>query len=181
MVERLEDAFSRPLPTDLGQVIDDRVRAAMAGTPRRVLDDARGAESPVPPGSNARPARGVPRRGRVVLLGVAAVLMAVSVVVAGALSREAPRPPNPRLVEAMQGVADQMMARCLDKAQATELITSTLKDLGETGWSIRTDGPLAYPIGKGDEVAKHIAAGCFVYSSSGGDDVGRPVIFISGP
>ena len=88
---------------------------------------------------------------------------------------------RPEVVEAINGVAQELMSRCLGKEQATQLISSVLTGLGATNWGIRTDGPLAYPIGQEKAVRSHINAGCFVYSGSGHGSDGQPVYYLSGP
>ena len=88
---------------------------------------------------------------------------------------------GPTVAAAMQGVAATLMSECLNKDEATALVTSVLSGVGETDFTISTDGPLAYPSGQGDAVRSHIASGCFVYSAMGWDADGRPVYYISGP
>lgn len=88
---------------------------------------------------------------------------------------------GPQVAEAMQRVAEELRSRCLGKAQATELVSSVLTGLGVTDWSIRTDGPLAYPIGQREAVQSHIDSGCFVYSGSGHGPGGQSTYYISGP
>ena len=81
----------------------------------------------------------------------------------------------------MGEVGRQLLADCLDEDQARALIGSVLAGVSSADWVVRSDGPLAYPIGQGEEVKSHINAGCFVYSGSGRDEDGRPVYFINGP
>ncbi len=88
---------------------------------------------------------------------------------------------GPTVSAAMEGVAATLMSECLGKEEATDLVTSVLSGIGETDFTISTDGPLAYPLGQGDAVQSHIASGCFVYSTTGWDASGRPVYYISGP
>lgn len=87
---------------------------------------------------------------------------------------------HPKVVEAMHGVADELMSRCLGEQEAKGLISSTLTALGLTGWSISTDGPFAYPSDREQEVRQHVAAGCFVYTGSGHGPDGQPVYYILG-
>ncbi len=88
---------------------------------------------------------------------------------------------GPTVAAAMQSVAATLMSECLGKEEATQFVASVLSGVGETDFTISTDGPLAYPSGQGDAVRSHIASGCFVYSSMGWDADGRPVYYISGP
>jgi len=86
---------------------------------------------------------------------------------------------SPDVVDAMSAVRDRLMAECLNEDRARDLIGSVLTGLGVTNWSIRTDGPMAYPAGEGDAVQAHIAEGCTVMTGSGHDADGSPVFGIS--
>lgn len=90
-----------------------------------------------------------------------------------------------KAVKAMEGVADELMRRCLGEDEARNLVSSALDNLGVTGWSIRTNGPLGppqvAPIGREEAVRSHIANGCFVYSGAQRDPDGSTVYYISGP
>jgi hypothetical protein len=86
---------------------------------------------------------------------------------------------RPDVVNAMSAVRDRLMAECLNEDQARDLIGSVLSGLRVTNWSIRTDGPMAYPIGQGYAAQAHIAEGCTVMTSSGHDADGSPVFYIS--
>ncbi len=70
------------------------------------------------------------------------------------------------VAEAMAGVAEELMRRCLGKDEATRLISLVLTSLGVTDFSVRADpwGPQAAPIGQIEAVRSHVAAGCFVYA-----------------
>ena len=82
---------------------------------------------------------------------------------------------------AMDDVRATLMAECLDEGQATQLIASTLGDLGVTEWSIRTDGGVAYPVGERDAYVQHTNKGCYVYGGRQWDAEGRLVHYIGGP
>lgn len=82
---------------------------------------------------------------------------------------------------AMDGVRAELMRSCLDRAEATRLISSTLAKLGVTGWSVGDDGRLVVPIGQEEAVRRHIAQGCFVYSGSQSTPDGGRAFYISGP
>jgi hypothetical protein len=88
---------------------------------------------------------------------------------------------GPTVAKALEGIEGTLMRECYDKDQATEFINSTLAGLGETNFSITTEGPFAYPLGQHEEVTAHIAAGCYVYSGMGWDADGRPMYIIHGP
>lgn len=88
---------------------------------------------------------------------------------------------GPEVAQAMQGVAEELMSRCLGKEEATEFVSSVLATVGVTDASIRTDGPFAYPVEQEEVVRSHVALGCFVYSGSGRGPGGEPIYYISGP
>jgi hypothetical protein len=87
---------------------------------------------------------------------------------------------GPTVAEALEGAAAALMNECLGKEEAIEFISSVLTGLGQSDFTISTDGPLAYPEGQEEAVRTHIASGCFVYSAMGWDAEGRPVYYISG-
>lgn len=87
---------------------------------------------------------------------------------------------GPEVAVALQGLATTLMNECLGKEEATSFISSVLTGLGQTEFTISTDGGLAYPEGQEQAVRAHIASGCFVYSAMGWDPDGRPVYYISG-
>lgn len=80
----------------------------------------------------------------------------------------------------MDGVAAELMRRCLTRDEASALISSTLERLGVTGWSIGDDGPVTAPIGQEQAVLDHMAAGCYVYAGSQSQPAGGRVFYISG-
>jgi hypothetical protein len=65
----------------------------------------------------------------------------------------------------MQVVARELEDRCLNRADAFQLVSSTLTNLGITNFSVHADpwGPQGGPIDKLDFYRSHVAAGCFVY------------------
>lgn len=81
--------------------------------------------------------------------------------------------------QATRLVSTQLRSACLDEAEATALLSSTLGASGD--FLVRTDGPFAYPTGEGKAVREHVARGCFVYSGTGADADGRRVYYLSGP
>ncbi len=89
--------------------------------------------------------------------------------------------PTPDLSAALEDVRIQLLAECLDEGEATQLIASTLDELGVTDMTIATDGPVAYPIGEHDAHLRHTDKGCYVYGGNGWDSDGHPIYFIGGP
>lgn len=87
------------------------------------------------------------------------------------------------VAEAVAGVWDELMRRCLGKDEATQLVSSVLTSLGETDFSVRADpwGPQAGPIDQIEAVRSHVAAGCFVYSGMGRDADGHANYYLWGP
>lgn len=86
---------------------------------------------------------------------------------------------SPEVRTALEEVRDETYVRCLAKEQAIDLVTSTLAELGETGFEVRTDGPFQVPLDREREVKEHFEAGCWMYSTVAWFD-GRPVFFVSG-
>lgn len=88
--------------------------------------------------------------------------------------------PRSEVIEALEVAAEELLDRCLGKEDATDLVASVLTSLGETGWEIRSDGPVGAPIGRRDEVMRHFEAGCFSYSGMGWTEDGVRLYFIAG-
>jgi len=85
----------------------------------------------------------------------------------------------PAVVDAMHAIGAQLMSECLNEDEARALVDSTMDSLGVDAWSIRTDGPLAVPIGQEETVQAHMFAGCTVSSGMGWDTAGSLVIYLS--
>jgi len=73
--------------------------------------------------------------------------------------------PGRDVLEALGGVADELMRRCLGRNDATELVSSVLTSLGVADFSVRADpwGPQGAPLDQIDAYRSHVDAGCFVY------------------
>ena len=89
--------------------------------------------------------------------------------------------PAPDTSAALEDVRSQLLAECLDEGEATQLIASTLDELGVTDMTIATDGPVSYPVGEHDAYLRHTDRGCYVYGGNGWDSDGHPIYFIGGP
>ena len=90
--------------------------------------------------------------------------------------------PAPETSKAMEDVRATLMAECLDEGEATQLIASTLGDLGVTDLTIATDGPVAYPVGERDAYVQHTDQGCYVYGGRQWNAAaGQLVYYIGGP
>ncbi len=82
--------------------------------------------------------------------------------------------PGRDVLEALDGVANELMLRCLGRSEAIELVSSVLISLGVSDFSVRADpwGPQVAPLDQIDAYRAHVEAGCFVY---GGIQDGRNV------
>lgn len=70
---------------------------------------------------------------------------------------------------------------CLTERQLTDMLTAVLAEMGQTTYSIETDGPLVAPTDRFQEVEDHLLSGCWVYSSTGLSRDGRRTFLIVGP
>lgn len=84
------------------------------------------------------------------------------------------------LASALQGVADELMSRCLGAIEARRLLASVLTALGVEDWRFGDDGRLMAPVGREQAVLDHVANGCSVYSGAARDADGRTVYYITG-
>jgi hypothetical protein len=87
---------------------------------------------------------------------------------------------RPEVRTMLEAITDHLFDDCLAKDPAIEYLTSTLATLGEADAQVRTDGPLAYPVNRADEVKKHLVDGCWIYSGTGWTDDGQRIYYLSG-
>jgi hypothetical protein len=87
---------------------------------------------------------------------------------------------HPDVREALTAAEEQLLAECLTKDEAADLIRSVLVDLGEVNWELRTDGPIVAPNGRIEEVTRHVEAGCWIYAGTGWTEDGKRMYFIGG-
>lgn len=88
------------------------------------------------------------------------------------------------LADALQQDARILEEKCLNRAQAFGLISSTVKSIGtEATFKVSADpwGPEGGPIDKFEFYQQHVAAGCFVYVGLGRDEQGVAEFFLWGP
>jgi len=104
----------------------------------------------------------------------------VTAAVAAADSEVVLIPTAVNLAAANERILASLTAGCLNEDEARDLVVEVLATLGVTSYSIRTDGPIAYPSGQRELVAGRLAAGCVIFSGSGSDARGLPVIYLSG-
>jgi hypothetical protein len=86
---------------------------------------------------------------------------------------------GPEISSAMEGVASELMAECLDANEATSLVSSVLVSLGVESFQVSVDGPAAYPSDQKADIAEHLSEGCAVYSGSGGSPDGNPIFYVT--
>lgn len=83
--------------------------------------------------------------------------------------------------KAMEEVASDLLARCLNREAATANVASVLASLGLTDVPVRID-PSAHmgPTTLIDQYERHVAAGCFVYAGYQHDPEGKPFVVFWG-
>jgi hypothetical protein len=87
---------------------------------------------------------------------------------------------RPQVRAALADFGNRLLDECLTRDQATRALQSLLNGLGETGWALRTDGPIGGPLSRLDEVQPHVDAGCFIYSGTGSSADGQEVFYLGG-
>jgi hypothetical protein len=87
---------------------------------------------------------------------------------------------SPGVTDAMAGVKEDLMQRCMERSEAIDYVSSVLRAAGVADFEVRTDGPFAFPLGQQHEVTQHVAAGCYVYSLPGHAEDGTPIYYLSG-
>jgi hypothetical protein len=87
------------------------------------------------------------------------------------------------LSEAIAGMGEELMRRCLGRDEAIRFVSSVLTNHGVTDFTVSADpwGPQGAHMDQMDAYRKHVAAGCVVYSLSGWDAGGRTVFYLWGP
>lgn len=123
---------------------------------------------------------------RTAIAGIGLVLVAGALLVAGVAVMWADDSPDAAALSAdarnaATTVTDQLMADCYGRAAAIDLVKSSMVAASATGFTVRTDGPFAYPMDQADAVRRHVADGCYVYSGTGTDANGSRVFYLSGP
>jgi hypothetical protein len=88
---------------------------------------------------------------------------------------------SPEVHRALEVLREDLLARCLSEEEATRRLESILERLGETGFLVRTDGPVVAPPERMAEVTRHVDEGCYIYSTIGATGDGVRIYFLSGP
>jgi hypothetical protein len=87
---------------------------------------------------------------------------------------------RPEVKAALTVLAARLLDECLTKDQAAEALRATLRDVGEVGWELRTDGPIGGPLDQLDQIEQHVTQGCWIYSGTGWSTDGQRRYFIGG-
>jgi hypothetical protein len=87
---------------------------------------------------------------------------------------------HPDLKLGLEGVADLLLRECLTKDEAADLVRSVLISAGEEGWELRTDGGIAGPSDRKEEIRQHVADGCWIYAGTGWTADGTRLYWIGG-
>jgi hypothetical protein len=85
---------------------------------------------------------------------------------------------RPEVRLALERVTKHLYSACLTEADAIAYVRSILDGLGESGYAMRTDGPLTYPVDREREVRSHFEAGCWMYSVTGWSNGQRTYYFV---
>lgn len=88
---------------------------------------------------------------------------------------------RPEVRDALTAFAQVSYRDCLTQAQASIAVSTILGKLDETGWSLRTDGPVGGPLDQLDAIAEHVTKGCWIYSGTGWTADGQRLYYIAGP
>jgi hypothetical protein len=86
---------------------------------------------------------------------------------------------SPEVRSGIDEVREETFVRCLTRDEVIDLVKTKLVSLGQTDFSIRTDGPFQVPLDRQDEVIAHFEAGCWMYSTYGWLDR-RFTFYVSG-
>jgi hypothetical protein len=86
------------------------------------------------------------------------------------------------LAGATERLARELLDTCLNRSDAMALLSSVLVAHGVTDFNISADpwGPQGGPIDQIEAYRAHVAAGCFVYVGSGGNENGKPQYYLWG-
>lgn len=87
---------------------------------------------------------------------------------------------RPEVRQALRRLTNLLLDDCLTRTEAIELVNETLGAVGETGYELRTDGPRTGPHERADDIAHHMAQGCYMYGGVGFKPDGGRVYLIGG-
>ncbi len=87
---------------------------------------------------------------------------------------------SPAVIAALEAVSAELLARCYGREEGVARLSAALVEAGESGFYVRTDGPIGGPDDRIDEITAHVHAGCVIYGGSGSTGDGIPVFYIGG-
>jgi hypothetical protein len=87
---------------------------------------------------------------------------------------------RPQVKAALYHAANRLLDECMSQEEATSLVSSVLADLDELRWEIQSTGLVGGPLNRLDEVERHVAAGCWVYTGTGWTADGTRLFYIGG-
>jgi hypothetical protein len=87
---------------------------------------------------------------------------------------------RPEVRSALDELTEDLYVRCLDRDAAVALVTTTLRTAGEVDFEIRTNGPVTAPVDRREQIAAHVAAGCWIYAGTGWQADGMRLYYVSG-
>ncbi len=86
----------------------------------------------------------------------------------------------PAVASAVAAISDELLESCYTRDEAVAGLSAALIESGESGFFVRTDGPIGGPNDRMDEIMAHVDAGCVVYGGSGATEDGTPVFYVGG-
>lgn len=86
---------------------------------------------------------------------------------------------TPEVNDGLAAVREQLYSECLTRGDAVARIDQVLRNGGVEGYRIES-GPLSAPSDRVDEIERHVANGCWVYSTTGWTADGTRVFWIAG-
>lgn len=86
----------------------------------------------------------------------------------------------PAVASALAAISDELLKGCYARDEAVAHLSAALIEAGESGFFVRTDGPIGGPDDRIDEIMAHVDAGCVVYGGSGATEDGTPVFYVGG-
>lgn len=88
---------------------------------------------------------------------------------------------TPEVRTGLAVVQEQLYRECRTKDETTDLVEAVLREAGMENWKIETSsGSPAVPIDRAEEIERHVANGCWVYSTTGWTADGTRVFWIAG-
>jgi hypothetical protein len=87
---------------------------------------------------------------------------------------------SPAAIGALDAFAADLLAHCYGREEGVARLSAALVEAGESGFLVRTDGPIGGPDEQMDEITAHVDAGCVIYGGSGTTRDGTRVFYVSG-